>query len=83
MGQKQDGTGQTRHSLMDESIEHGERARYLAAAAVKDLQHGRRWTAEGAMDMAAMERHLQYEKWDTHEIAWRALKECWEAASRG
>ena len=68
-------------TLMDESIEHGERARYLAAAAVKDLQCGRAWTAEGAMAMVAMERHLAYEKWDTAEIAWRAQKECW--ADRG
>jgi hypothetical protein len=83
MGQVQDRTGVAKrdHSLMTEAMEHGERARYLAAAAIKDLQRGRAWTAEGAMDMVAMERHLQYEKWDTHEIAWAALKECW--ASRG
>ena len=68
-------------TLMDESIKHGEQARYYAAAAVKDMQCGRRWAAEGAMDMAAMERHLAYEKWDTVEIAWQAQKECW--ASRG
>jgi len=67
------------HSLMSEAIEHGERARYLAAAGVKDWQCGRRWTAEGAMDMAAMERHLQFEKWDTAQIAWKALNECWAA----
>ena len=66
-------------NLMSESIEHGERARYLAAAAVKDLQCGRRWSAEGAMQMAATERHLQYEKWDTAEIANAALEECWAA----
>lgn len=64
-------------TLISQSLEHGERSRYLAAAAVKDLQCGRGWTAEGAMAMVAMERHLQYEKWDTHEIAWRALEECW------
>jgi hypothetical protein len=69
------------HSLISESLEHGERARYLAAAGVRDWQRGRRWSAEGAMEMAAMERHLQFEKWDTHEIAWRALNECW--ATRG
>jgi hypothetical protein len=67
------------HSLISESIEHGEQARYLAAAAIKDLQHGRRWAAEGAMEMVAMERHLAYEKWDTHQIAWRALNECWDS----
>jgi hypothetical protein len=64
-------------SLVKESIKHGERARFLAAAAVKDLQCGRAWNAEGAMRLAAMERHLQYEKWDTAEIAWRAQSECW------
>lgn len=64
-------------TLMRESLDHGERARYLAAAAVKDLQTGHHWNAESAMQVAAMERHLQYEKWDTAEIAWRALRECW------
>jgi hypothetical protein len=68
------------HSLMRESLDHAELARYHAAAAVKDLQHGRRWSAEPAMELAAMERHLAYEKWDTHEIAWRALNECRKAA---
>ena len=71
------------HSLISESIEHGDRARYLAAAAVKDLQCGRAWTAEGAMAMVAMERHLQYEKWNTHEIAYAALKECWTDRGQG
>jgi len=69
-------------TLMDESIKHGEQARYLAAAAVKDLQHGRRWIAEAGMDTAAMERHLAYEKWDTAEIAWKARNECWAARAR-
>lgn len=77
MGQQQNESGSREHSLMSESIEHGNRSRYLAANAVRDLQHGHRFAAETAMDMAAMERHLQYEKWDTAEIAWRALRECW------
>ena len=67
----------SQHSLLEESLNHAEQARYYAAAAVKDLQHGKRWSAEVAMDLAAMERHLAYEKWDTHEIAWVALNECW------
>ena len=81
MGQLQDGTARAKrdHSLISESLEHGEQSRYLAAAAVRDLQRGRHWSAGGAMEMAAMERHLSYEKWDTHEIAWRALNECWAA----
>jgi hypothetical protein len=66
---------------MVESIAHGERARYLAAIAVRDLQHGLEGSARNAMDMVAMERHLQYEKWDTAQIASAALKECWERYS--
>ena len=66
------------HSLIRESLNHAEYARYLAAAAVKDLQYGHRLSADVAMGLAAMERHLAYEKRDTHEIAWRALNECWE-----
>ena len=66
-------------TLADESIEHSERARYFAAAAVKDIQCGRAWNAQGAMSLAAMERHLAYEKWDTEQIAWQAQKECWAA----
>lgn len=66
-------------SLPEQSLAHADRARYFAAAAVKDLQHGRHWTATPAMELCAMERHLAYEKWDTHEIAWKAQQECWDA----
>jgi len=76
MGYQSGGKG---HSLASEAIEHGERARYLAAAAVTDIQCGRAWNAEGAMRMAAMERHLAHEKWDTAQIAWAAQRECWDA----
>lgn len=69
----------TKMALIDESIAHGERGRNLASNAVRDYQRGHRFAAEVAMDMAAMERHLQYEKWDTHKIAWKALEECWAA----
>lgn len=68
------------HSLANESIDHSERARYLAAAAVKDMQCGRGWNATGSMAMAAMERHLAFEKWDTAQIAWAAQRECWDRA---
>lgn len=67
------------HDLMQESLDHSDRARYLAANAVRDLQHGRAYSARTAMDMCAMERHLAYEKWDTAQIAHAALKECWAA----
>jgi hypothetical protein len=65
------------HSLMQESLDHSDRARYFAAAAVKDLQCGQSWSAQNAMRLCAEERHLAYEKWDTAEIAFAALKECW------
>lgn len=83
MGLKQDRTGRVEHTLMSEALAHAEQARYFAASAVRDLQRGRHWVAEAGMEMAAMERHLHYEKWDTHEIAWRALNECRAEAGRG
>jgi len=67
------------HSLMSEALDHAERARYFAAAAVKDLQCGRHWSAENAMALTATERHLHYEKWDTAEIAYAAKQEYWNA----
>jgi hypothetical protein len=69
------------HSLAQESIDHDNRARYLAAAAVRDFQRGNQWDAMRTMAKCAMERHLAYEKWDTAQIAWAAQKECW--APRG
>ena len=69
-------------TLIKESLDHGERARFAAARGVQMLQAGRHWEAEGSLSYAATERHLSYEKWDTAEVASRALRDC-RAIERG